>query len=1449
MVTPTDSRTVRIFLSSTFRDFAEERDLLVRKVFPELRRKCRERQVELVDVDLRWGITEKEAQQGKVLPICLAEVDRSRPWFMGFIGERYGWVPAAEQFDPAIVQEQPWLEEHRGGKSVTELEILHGVLNNPKMAGRAFFYFRDSKWSKKKGGSYLSEGSEEKAKLEGLKERIRQSGFPVLENYPSLEVLAERVKEDLWRLIEEAFPESQVPDALMQERMRHEAFASSRLGLYIGGEKYFPALDAAISAEPCQPVLVCGSSGGGKSALLANWCQTYSSAHPKAILLTHFLGTGADAAHPVNMAIRLLREISRTIGEELVLEGDPRRALRMLEGWLGKAGDFARNNGSIFVLALDGLDKITEHRDLDWWPRRLPSGVALIASCLDGEIRDAVLPKMGWSELRVPPLERADCERFIRDHLAKYRKSLTPEQTELVLGHPISGNPLFLRTLLEELRVFGVHEELNLRLKYYLASETIDDLFEKVLERVESDNTPQFVRAVLEVLWAAKESFAEDELLAVSGLPPALWAPIHIALDDSIIGTGGRLAFSHDYLRKAVEDRYLKSLEDQYRVQKRMADFCAQAMKGSRKETSRYVRRHAVEHFLDVEEWDAAAGALSDLEFIEARAIPQELAAVLLDYTEADHGFPEAKEKNRIMQVLRDEATRYGQATIEFASAWKRIRDGSMEAEPALPEPPESVRLWDSEEIAREGQRLTGPPNRFDTVSAFQKFVATNLNALLDHAKQKGFTAQHAFNSAPGGPVHAAGARLLEGKTHIKILRQFHQKETYNPLDPCVGGLEGHTGEVTALVMTPDGNRVVSGSWDKTLWVWDIASGKCLRVLKGHTGWVSALAITPDGSRVVSGSRDRTLRVWDLASGECLRVLEGHGEEVYALAMTPDGRRVVSGSQDKTLRVWDIASGKRLRVLDAHTRGVKALAMPPDGRRVVSGSQDKTLRVWDIESGECLRVLEGHTGEVYALAMTPDGRRVVSGSRDRTLRVWDIESGECLRVLEGHTGEVYSLAMTPDGRRFVSGSSDKTLRVWDIESGECLRVLKGHTSFVSALAMTAGGHRVVSGSWDKTLRVWELQYCECLRVLEGHTGEVPALKMTLDGRRVVSGSQDKTLRVWDLASGECLRMLEGHTHWVTALAITPDGRRVVSGSFEKTLRIWDIDSGKCLHVLEAHTRGVKALVMTPDGNRVVSGSWDKTLWVWDIASGKCLRVLKGHTDWVSALAITPDGSRVVSGSRDRTLRVWDIASGECLRVFEGHANSVTTLAMTPDGSRVVSGSDDKTLRIWELESGKCLRVLEAHTRGVRALAMPPDGCRIVSGSDDKTLRVWDFESGECLLTMRFNASVGAISILLEHIVVANGSELFFAKHENLISGPIIATAQREELSDGLPAELMTALPACCGQMLTIPEAVCVRIEHWANHYSVGAFTDPALMLDCPHCGTLLRMNPFFVNLK
>jgi WD40 repeat protein len=296
-----------------------------------------------------------------------------------------------------------------------------------------------------------------------------------------------------------------------------------------------------------------------------------------------------------------------------------------------------------------------------------------------------------------------------------------------------------------------------------------------------------------------------------------------------------------------------------------------------------------------------------------------------------------------------------------------------------------------------------------------------------------------------------------------------------NVIPQTVRTLEGHTGAVTAVAVTPDGRRAVSGSLDNTLLVWDLKSGETERALEGHGGVVRAVAVTRDGRRAVSGSGDSSLQVWDLESGQMVLTLKGHRREVDGVAVTPDGRHAVSASEDQTLRVWDLKSGKTVRTLKGHTAGVLAVAVTPDGRHAVSGSLDKTLRVWDLESGQTVRTLEGHTDVVEAVAVTPDGRRAVSGSLDNTLRVWDLESGQTVRTLEGHTRTVLTVAVTPDGRRAVSGSLDNTLRVWDLESGQTLRMLEGHTGWVNAVAVTPDGRHAVSGSSDDTLRVWDLE--------------------------------------------------------------------------------------------------------------------------------------------------------------------------------------------------------------------------------------------------------------------------------------------------------------------------------------------------------------------------------------
>jgi DNA-directed RNA polymerase subunit RPC12/RpoP len=190
---------------------------------------------------------------------------------------------------------------------------------------------------------------------------------------------------------------------------------------------------------------------------------------------------------------------------------------------------------------------------------------------------------------------------------------------------------------------------------------------------------------------------------------------------------------------------------------------------------------------------------------------------------------------------------------------------------------------------------------------------------------------------------------------------------------------------------------------DFTLRVWDLGSGQCLRTLEGDSGWVLGVGVTPDGRWAVSSSGEN-MRVWDLESGRCLRTLTGNSNDVGSVNVTPDGRRVVSGggrflsSEANSLRVWDLESGQCLRTLEGHTDKVNSVSVTPDGRRAVSGSDDHTLRVWDLESGQCLDNLEGHTDRVNGVSVTLDGRRAVSGGDDHTLRVWDLESGQCLGV-------------------------------------------------------------------------------------------------------------------------------------------------------------------------------------------------------------------------------------------------------------------------------------------------------------------------------------------------------------------------------------------------------------------------------------------------------------------
>ncbi|EED20635.1 platelet-activating factor acetylhydrolase isoform 1B alpha subunit, putative [Talaromyces stipitatus ATCC 10500] len=222
-----------------------------------------------------------------------------------------------------------------------------------------------------------------------------------------------------------------------------------------------------------------------------------------------------------------------------------------------------------------------------------------------------------------------------------------------------------------------------------------------------------------------------------------------------------------------------------------------------------------------------------------------------------------------------------------------------------------------------------------------------------------------------------------------------------------------------------------------------------LQTLEGHSDWVCSVAFSPDGQTVVSGSYDNTIKLWDAKTGSEPQTLRdhldsGHSEWVQSVAFSPDGQTVVSGSYDRTIKLWDAKTGSELQTLRGHSDWVQPVAFSPDGQTVVSGSYDNTIKLWDAKTSSELQNLRGHSGPVHSVAFSPDGQTVVSGSNDKTIKLWDAKTSSELQTLRGHSNLIHSVAFSPDSQIVVSGSNDRAIKLWDAKTSSELQTLRDH---------------------------------------------------------------------------------------------------------------------------------------------------------------------------------------------------------------------------------------------------------------------------------------------------------------------------------------------------------------------------------------------------------------------
>jgi len=1193
-----ETKQIRLFISSTFKDMHAERDHLITVVFPELRERLSLLGLELYDVDLRWGVpdTDADGERSNSWEYCKKWIDKVEPFFICVLGERYGWVP---EIDALTNDEEKAIQSHTP-RSITELEVHHAVFQGRRDL-KCFFYFRGTKvprptsddeeeWRRYRE---FVDSPEQLTRLEALKSRITSHGLPVRRyqcswsggGFTDLDAFGDQVLEDIWNGIlrdrryigEEAWavvsrshpelhqtlrnPAQPMPQEIWRELVslsrlpaqspadrineQMKSFAATTLRWFEGRESELDALlrfiDSDSESEP-RIMLVRSPSGMGKSALLAALSERID--RNRCTVISHFTGVGENSSTSAVVAMQILlglplpdNDAERYRREYSQLQyGDPFQLFQELASAVAQYKERRR-----VVILLDAINQLSNGHDLNWLPMLLASNVRIIMSCLDES-------EMGSEPMQV--LEKAIQIR-------------TPSLRIMQLGGLSEG----------EKRSVIIH---------YLAEycKLLDSEHVKTLCSIPQTSSPLYLLVLL------------NELRLLSGndlnvTVPKLVASLSCTYPDI------RSLFNWVLQRLETFGQEAAGLWCSYLYSGRAGMSGSELQALMRRKLGNEAAKAGLRVERGLRKYLQTRGTELDFFHTQLRQVVYDRYCSRRDLRELHHDIAEYFSvnvtRNEIESVFSPHDIR-GLSECIF----HRISAGELEKARSF--------LMD-----------------FSFLINKTRFYL--LESLLDDYIQFFEAIQHPESD----PVFIWYKFIL---ANIHFLRRGKPEWPAEKILLQVAAESPHVSPITQAV--ENWLKTTEGKW---LWIKachrSIPSDSLLTVETES----DHLMELPDGKVLTVEADNSVWKIWDVSTLRCLHYSMEHGKTQYGMQRLPDGRIATWGWIDHSYARYINPQNTREAPLLDDVRAVQYAA----------------IRIWDRHAEYCLLELKEHTKPVWGIQYLRNNR-LASYTDDAVIRVWNLTTGACDLRLEGHTNKLAGIKELEDGRLLSWSRGDNTLRIWNSETGAVEFV--HNIGYLGELeALSAGSFAIWARDWDKIL-ILKSHKGEKSYVINGHSSRMLGVKAVSDQFLVFWGD-DGRFHWWNYATKQAGISIDSTTG-IAATEATPKPPRgygkclMVEPDF---ILVWQSVSRTGVHVLDRETgRLIRSFDITNDEiesihpltrGRILVVRKGGLADLWLVTGSSPIGTLRGHTGTIGGVLELSNGMLATTGS-DNTLRLWDL---------------------------------------------------------------------------------------------------------------------------------------------------------------------------------------------------------------